>query len=260
LPPKREVLHLIHCGLAENRPALQDNIMSRIRADSPLLIPVLPSKPAAPDFSFEMGLMAKGCRHVAGVDEAGRGPLAGPVVVSAVILDPARIPDGLNDSKQLKPATRQALHDQILANALAVSIVSVNAETIDQLNILAATMQAMREALAALALAPDHALIDGNRLPTGLFCAATTIISGDALSSSIAAASIIAKVTRDRMMQMADGARPDFGFAAHKGYGSSARHLDALARHGGVPRLHRFSFAPLKNIKGAPVVTDAPEL
>lgn len=214
------------------------------RADSPLLFAVAPS---LPDFSREAGLRADGCGAVAGVDEAGRGPLAGPVIAAAVILDPARIPEGLQDSKRLTPAARERLFRSILDTAKAVSVASINAERIDEANILAATMEAMRAALLGLAVSADHALIDGNRLPVGLPCPATTIVGGDGLSVSIAAASIIAKVTRDAMMARAGAVHPAYGFENHKGYGGAAAHRDALARLGGVARLHRFTFAPLKD-------------
>jgi ribonuclease HII len=190
--------------------------------------------------------MAQRTCLVAGVDEAGRGPLAGPVVVAAVILDPQCLPPGLNDSKVLTAGAREALHDMILASALAVSVASMNAETVDRMNILAATLHAMRQALVSLAVAPGHALIDGNRLPAGLRCPATAVVKGDARSLSIAAASIIAKVTRDRMMCRAGEVHAQYGFERHKGYGGAEQHRSAIAAFGGVDRLHRFSFAPLK--------------
>jgi ribonuclease HII len=214
-----------------------------IRADSPPLFPVAPG---GPDFTREARLLAKGCGTVAGVDEAGRGPLAGPVVAAAVILDPARIPDGLHDAKQLTTKARERLFEAIALSALAIAIASANAETIDATNILAATMEAMARAVAALGPVPGHALIDGNRLPAALPCPATAVVGGDALSLSIAAASIVAKVTRDAMMERAGTVHPAFGFGRHKGYGGSAEHRDAIATLGGVPRLHRFTFAPLK--------------
>lgn len=215
--------------------------MPSTRADSSLF-----PQPALPDFSRERALHAAGCLHVAGVDEAGRGPLAGPVVVATVILDPARIPAGLDDSKALSEKHRQQLFPQILETALAVSIVSASAEQIDADNILAATLKAMTRALEVLSIAPCHALIDGNRLPPASPCPATAVIGGDGLSVSIAAASIVAKVTRDAMMAQADAAHPAYGFASHKGYGGARTHRDALSALGGVPRLHRFTFAPLK--------------
>ncbi|MCU0831629.1 MAG: ribonuclease HII [Rhizobiaceae bacterium] len=215
--------------------------MPRARADSPQLF----APAAGPDFSVEARLLAQGTGLVAGVDEAGRGPLAGPVVAAAVILDPCNIPCGLDDSKVLPALRRETLFDAILVTSLAVSVASSNAETIDRTNILAATMVAMRRAVVALSVPPGHVLVDGNRLPDHLPCTASAMVKGDGRSVSIAAASIIAKVMRDRMMIRADAALPEFGFLDHKGYGAE-RHRAALAHHGGVHRLHRFSFAPLR--------------
>jgi len=199
--------------------------------------------PPAPDFSRENALIARGCRAVAGVDEAGRGPLAGPVVVAAVILDPNKIPQGLNDSKKLTAKKRDALYEQILTDAhCAIAVVS--AAMIDQINIRAATLRGMRDAVLALAEQPDHVLIDGRDVPPDLPCAGQALIGGDGLSVSIAAASIVAKVTRDRLMEHASLAWPHYGFDQHKGYGTAA-HLKAIADHGPCP-LHRLSFAPLK--------------
>jgi ribonuclease HII len=155
--------------------------------------------PPAPDFSRENALIARGCHAVAGVDEAGRGPLAGPVVVAAVILDPNKIPQGLNDSKKLTAKKRDAFYEQILTDAhCAIAVVS--AAMIDQINIRAATLRGMRDAVLALAERPDHVLIDGRDVPPDLPCAGQALIGGDGLSVSIAAASIVAKVTRDRLM------------------------------------------------------------
>jgi ribonuclease HII len=186
--------------------------------------------------------IASGSR-VAGVDEAGRGPLAGPVVVAAVILDPARPIAGLADSKQLSAARREQLEPQILAFALAFAIVEVDAETIDRINILQATLQGMRLALDALSTAPGHALIDGNRLPRELRCEATAIVGGDATVAAISAASILAKAHRDRLMRAFDATHPGYGFAAHMGYPTPA-HLVALKALGPCP-IHRRSFAPV---------------
>ncbi len=180
---------------------------------------------------------------VCGVDEAGRGPLAGPVVAAAVILDQTRVPIGIDDSKKLNAPVREALYDLIRANAhVGIGIATV--EEIDSLNILWASMLAMRRAVEALPMTPRHALIDGNRCPAGLRCRATAVIGGDALSLSIAAASIIAKVARDRIMRDLDLAHPGYGFAGHKGYGTPA-HLEALARLGPC-LIHRRSFAPVR--------------
>ncbi|WP_397608744.1 ribonuclease HII [Silanimonas sp.] len=180
---------------------------------------------------------------VAGVDEAGRGPLAGPVAVAAVILDPARRIDGLGDSKALSEARREALFPRIQSDALALAIVFVHADEIDRLNILQATMAGMRRAVAALATTPSRVLVDGNRVPPGLGIAAEAIVKGDAKIAAISAASILAKVARDRWMLDLDAAHPEYGFAAHKGY-PTPEHLDALRRFGPCAA-HRRSFAPV---------------
>ncbi len=180
----------------------------------------------------------------AGVDDAGRGPLAGPVAVAAVILDPARRIDGLGDSKALSEAARESLFPVIQSQALAFAIVLVHADEIDRLNILQATMEGMRRAVAALAVAPSRVLVDGNRVPAGLGVAAEAIVKGDATVAAISAASILAKVSRDRWMLELDAAHPGYGFAAHKGY-PTPEHLDALKRLGPCPA-HRRSFAPVR--------------
>ncbi len=185
--------------------------------------------------------------HIAGVDEAGRGPLAGPVVVAAVILDPARPIAGLADSKVLSATRRAALYDVIREHARACSIVSVEAGEIDRLNILQATLAGMARALHLLDPAPQLALIDGNRLPHDLPCAARAIVRGDALEPAISAASILAKVTRDRRMLELDAEFPGYGFARHKGYPAPA-HLAALTRLGPC-REHRRSFAPVRRCR-----------
>ena len=181
---------------------------------------------------------------VAGVDEAGRGPLAGPVSVAAVILDPLRPIEGLDDSKRLSERRREALYPLIIERALAWRIEFVEADEIDVLNILQATMTGMRRALAALSPCAQHALIDGNRIPDGLSCAATAIVGGDGLEPSIMAASILAKVARDARMRELHAVHPHYGFDKHKGY-PSAMHLQALSLHGPCPQ-HRRSFAPVK--------------
>ena len=183
--------------------------------------------------------MRKGARLVCGIDEAGRGPWAGPVVAAAVVLDPKRIPDGLNDSKKLSEARRAALFEPIMASA-RVGIGIAEVDRIDRDNILQATLWAMAQALDQIE-GVALALVDGNRAPA-LPCPVQTIVEGDAKSLSIAAASIIAKVTRDRIMVGHDQAYPGYGFARHKGYGT-AMHQEALRRHGVTP-LHRTSFAP----------------
>lgn len=181
---------------------------------------------------------------VAGVDEAGRGPLAGPVCVAAVILDPARPIDGLDDSKQLSERKREALYPLIIERALAWRIEFVEADEIDALNILQATLLGMRRAVAALSPAAEHALVDGNRVPDGMPCAATAIIDGDASEPSIMAASILAKVARDARMRELHVHYPHYGFDRHKGY-PSAMHREALQMHGPCPQ-HRRSFAPVQ--------------
>jgi ribonuclease HII len=183
-------------------------------------------------------------RLIAGVDEAGRGPLAGPLVVAAVILDPRRPIAGIGDSKALSEARREALFPLILDSALASCIVRIECGEIDRLNILQATMQGMLRALAGLVPAAEEALIDGNRLPGSLPCPARAVIGGDASEPAIGAASILAKVTRDRVMRDLDALHPHYGFARHKGY-PTADHLDALRRLGPSPQ-HRRSYAPVR--------------
>lgn len=180
---------------------------------------------------------------VAGVDEAGRGPLAGPVVAAAVILDPARPVNGLDDSKRLAPAERERLAVQIRDRALAWSVGRAGVAEIDRLNILQATFLAMRRAVAALDPAPDYALVDGNRWP-GLSCPGEPVVGGDGKVAAIAAASILAKTVRDAEMAALDRRYPGYGFAAHKGYPTPA-HLEALRRLGPCPE-HRRSFAPVR--------------
>ena len=181
---------------------------------------------------------------VCGVDEAGRGPWAGPVTAAAVILDPANIPAGLDDSKKLSSLQREALFDQIMATA-QVGVGMASVAEIDAINILNATFLAMQRAVATLPTPPAFALIDGNRVPK-LPCPAEAIIKGDSLSLSIAAASIIAKVTRDRILQDLDTQFPAYGFARHKGYGVPA-HAAALNTHGPCAA-HRMSFKPIRNL------------
>lgn len=190
-----------------------------------------------PDWSFE-GLYSG---PVCGVDEAGRGPLAGPVVAAAVILDPANIPNGLNDSKALSEKRREQLLNMILSSAI-ISVGCAEPEEIDRVNVLAASMIAMQRAVAALPQTPVAALIDGNRAPE-LAIPAQAIVKGDAKSLSIAAASIVAKVTRDKLMVRANMRYPDYGLAGHKGYPTKA-HRETLAAVGPAP-IHRFSFNPV---------------
>ena len=192
---------------------------------------------STPDLHFEHQHDGTVC----GVDEAGRGPLAGPVVAAAVILTPDKIPDGLNDSKILSQIRRELLLNELRKFA-KIGIGIAEPEEIDRLNILGASLTAMRRAVLALPLAPDMALIDGNKLPD-LPCQAQAIVKGDSKSLSIAAASIVAKVTRDRLMVEADARYPAYGFSGHKGYPTAA-HMETVARIGPCP-IHRFSFKPV---------------
>lgn len=180
---------------------------------------------------------------IAGIDEAGRGPLAGPVVVAAVILDPRRPIEGLADSKKLTARRREVLAERILADALAVTIAIVSAQEIDRINILQATLSGMAQAAADLDPVPTLVRIDGNRAPTGMTLAVETLVGGDAIDPAIGAASIIAKTHRDRIMLDLHLRFPAYGFDRHKGY-PTANHLAALAEHGPCPE-HRMSFRPL---------------
>lgn len=199
----------------------------------------------APDFSFETAAFAQGFARVAGVDEVGRGPLAGPVTAAAVILDPARIPAGLNDSKALTAARRVALDAEIRALA-TVSLAHASVEEIDSLNILRAAHLAMVRAVAGLAAPPDHVLIDGNLIPRGLPVPAQAVVKGDARVLSIAAASIVAKVARDAIMVDLAQQFPGYGWERNAGYPSPA-HLAALQNLGITPH-HRRSFKPVHNM------------
>lgn len=204
-------------------------------------------RPAAvsigPDFDAELACQKRDLWPVCGVDEAGRGPLAGPVVAAAVVLDENRLPGGLRDSKKLSETAREGLFAVIMDCAL-VSIAEASVEEIDRMNIRAASLLAMQRAVAGLNPPPVHALIDGNALPDALPCSAEAMVRGDDRSFSIAAASIIAKVTRDRLMVDIARAHPQFGFERHKGYPTAA-HREALATHGPCAH-HRRSFAPVR--------------
>lgn len=214
-----------------------------------------PPSPAADRFVYERELLSRGLSRLAGVDEAGRGPLAGPVVAAAVCFPVEYIKDGLsgdlaglNDSKQLSEKQRERFFDLLMAaTEVSHAIAIVDAPTIDRLNILQATHLAMNEALAKLPCQAEHALVDGLKVPS-LRWPQTPIVKGDSLSFSIAAASILAKVTRDRMMHAYDAEFPGYGFAVHKGYGTK-QHLAAIAEQGACP-IHRRSFAPLKQEQG----------
>lgn len=185
---------------------------------------------------------------VAGVDEAGRGPLAGPVVAAAVILDELQPIKGLADSKRLTARRRERLYDEIRAKALCCSIAEASAQEIDAFNILGATLLAMQRAVQGLRLRPHKVLVDGNRLPA-LPMPAAAIVKGDALVAAISAASILAKVHRDALCAQLHAQHPEYGFAAHKGY-PTAQHLEALRTHGACPQ-HRRSFAPVRDACGA---------
>jgi ribonuclease HII len=193
--------------------------------------------------NFKRKVMKKSAGSlIAGVDEAGRGPLAGPVIAAAVILDPKRPIAGLADSKILSAKQREALFQEIRQHALAWSAARATVFEIDQINILQASLLAMKRAVEGLKISPEHALIDGNKCPM-LRCTSEAIIGGDAIEPSISAASIVAKVLRDRIMVMLDRKYPVYGFAKHKGY-STGLHMETLQAHGPC-RVHRRSFAPV---------------
>jgi len=183
---------------------------------------------------------------LAGTDEAGRGPLVGNVVAAAVILDPERPIDGLDDSKKLTAKRREALYDQIMSRALACAVVSVSPQQIDEMNILQASLYAMRTAAEQLAPRPDHVFVDGNKTLPDCFCDTTAIIKGDSRVAEISAASIIAKVERDRQMIALHEQYPQYGFDGHKGYPTRA-HFAALEEHGPCPE-HRRSFGPVRRL------------
>ena len=196
-----------------------------------------------PTFAHEQAFWNQGHKMVAGIDEAGRGPLAGSVVAAAVILDPADFPALLNDSKKLTEARREELFEEIMAKAVVAVGVADHA-VIDRINIRQATFAAMRDAGLGLKTEADAFIVDGNAVPPGLRKVSKAVVSGDALSLSVAAASIIAKVTRDRMMREAAVLYPQYGFEVHMGYPTKA-HVDAIREHGPCP-IHRMTFGPLK--------------
>ncbi|WP_265732886.1 ribonuclease HII [Acinetobacter sp. SFD] len=186
---------------------------------------------------------------IAGVDEAGRGPLVGSVVAAAVILDPNNPIEGLNDSKKLTEKKREKLFIEIREKALAWAIAEASAAEIDEHNILQASLLAMRRAVEALPVQPEHVLVDGNKIPQGLAMSCDAVVGGDALHAEISAASILAKVTRDHQMIEMDQKHPQFGFAKHKGYPTKA-HFEAIALHGVIDE-HRRSFGPVKKVIAA---------
>lgn len=219
-------------------------------SDSPFLFFFNEQKPPAdlvcvPDFSIELRAIRAGGVPVAGLDEAGRGPLAGPVVAAAVVLDENRIPDGLDDSKRLTREDRERIFSVIMATARSVSVASVCAASIDSTDIRKASLEAMRRAARALCSPPRLCLVDGRDVPPGLGCEAVALIKGDQRSQSIAAASIVAKVARDRMMGRCAEVHPAHGFAEHVGYGT-VRHRAAIMSAGPVRRIHRLTFGILK--------------
>ncbi len=215
--------------------------MSRARPDSPFLFDL----PLRPDFVLEAAAQRDGFWPVAGTDEAGRGPLAGPVAAAAVILDPDDIPAGLDDSKRLDAAARETVFADIISRAKAISFASVCAGSIDAGDIRKASLEAMRRAVAGLSLQPKMVLADGRDVPPGLCCHGRAVVKGDQRSQSIAAASIVAKVLRDRMMMRAGACDGRYGFEVHMGY-ATARHRSAIIEHGPALRLHRLSFAPFR--------------
>jgi ribonuclease HII len=196
-----------------------------------------------PDFRLENRLRRQGVWPVAGVDEVGRGPLAGPVAAAAVILDPARLPRGVDDSKALNQKEREAAFERIMESALAVSVAFVTPAEIDAINIRQASLAAMSRSVAGLSQAPAFALVDGSD-PPRLCCPCRAIVKGDASTLSIAAASIVAKVARDAMMRRLGEIYPDYGFETNVGY-AAQRHLEALRKNGPTPA-HRMSFSPLR--------------
>ncbi|PTQ70164.1 ribonuclease HII [Celeribacter persicus] len=198
-----------------------------------------------PDYSFEKAAARRGYTRIVGVDEVGRGPLAGPVVAAAVWLDPAAIPSGLNDSKALSAKRREVLYDEILASA-DVSIASCSVEEIDEINILQASLRAMERAVAGLSIKPDYVLVDGNKVPPAFGLDAEAIVKGDARSLSISAASIVAKIWRDRLMVDLAQQFPGYGWEKNAGYGTKI-HMEGLRNLGVTPH-HRRSFKPVHNI------------
>ncbi len=227
--------------------------MASSKADSPALLDL----PTEPTDRFERRARRRGARFIVGLDEAGRGPLAGPVVAAAVVFEGRRFPAGLNDSKKVSPIARQRLYDLIVEKA-HVSVAVASRSRIDRMNILRASLWAMVRAVEGLNCRPDYVLVDGRDLPQGLPCPGEAIIGGDSLSASIAAASIVAKVTRDRLMMAMGRTFPDYGFEQHMGY-CTTRHLEALERHGPCPH-HRKSFAPVKTALGLGENDESPAL
>lgn len=199
-----------------------------------------------PDYEFEKAAVNSGFSCICGVDEAGRGPLAGPVCAAAVILPEGAVIEGLDDSKKLTEKKREGLYDIIKQTAVAYSVAYGTLEEIETVNILEATYLAMNRAIAGLSVKPDFALIDGNRVPRGIKIPCETVVKGDSKSMSVAAASVLAKVTRDRLMLEYDKKYPEYNFKKHKGYGTK-EHTELIKQYGPC-EIHRLSF--LKNILG----------
>ena len=196
-----------------------------------------------PNFSLENKLIDTGLKFIAGTDEVGRGAWAGPVTAAAVILDPKKIPNGINDSKKLTKNKRTRLSNEIIAMSVSYSVIHVSVLEIDKINILEASMLAMRKATHSLDRAPSHVLIDGNKIPTNLNCPATAIVKGDNFSLTIAAASILAKVARDQIMEDLAQDFPKYGWETNVGYGTKA-HIQGISQYGITPH-HRVSFRPI---------------
>ncbi len=200
--------------------------------------------PVRPDFSEETRLMAKGFLSIVGTDEAGRGPLAGPVVAAAVVLDPNHIPKGLDDSKRMTKRDRETAFDEIVLSSRAIAFCSQSAEEIDRTDIRKASLEAMVRAVLALSIQCDYVLVDGRDALPALAIPSLALVKGDQRSFSIAAASIIAKVMRDRMMDQTGAQWTEYGFESHAGYGTK-KHCAAIVSFGPIGRMHRFSFAPI---------------
>jgi ribonuclease HII len=215
-------------------------MMVRASPDSPSLFDL----PVRPDFSEETRLISKGFLSIAGTDEAGRGPLAGPVVAAAVVLDPQNIPKGLDDSKRMSKSARELAFSNILLSSRAVAFCSQSAEEIDQTDIRKASLEAMRRSVLALSIRCDYVLVDGRDVLPELKFPSVALIKGDQRSLSIAAASIVAKVIRDQMMENAGHQWGRYDFENHMGYGTK-KHIEAIAAFGPIMRLHRYSFAPI---------------
>ena len=196
-----------------------------------------------PSFSLENKLINAGLNFIAGTDEVGRGAWAGPVTAAAVILNPKKIPNGINDSKKLTKNKRNRLSDEIIATSISYSVIHISVFEIDKINILEASMLAMRSAALSLDKTPSHILVDGNKIPTNLNCPATAVVKGDNLSLTIAAASILAKVARDQIMEDLAEDFPKYGWETNVGYGTKA-HIQGISQYGITPH-HRLSFKPI---------------